>query len=274
MHLEHEPSDEMDILISEINNSDLGWKADTCKYQKKHPLYGSHCVHTGPLNLAQTNNENEEDLEHSSHNKKKFGDKNDANFMESLDLAQKWQKQYKDAQDIPDEELPEAIDFRNINGYDFTSHFRDQGHCGSCYTISFTQVMEARLKLKYGKEPPMLSPQMLMSCNYMNEGCDGGWPHFNVFLAENGHVVSEKCSPYQHNTKGDTCKNHEKCPPIAKVEKSYFVGGGWGATSEKKMMKEILRNGPINGDFQAPGMFSIYKEGIFSEKGIVHLKNK
>ena len=37
-------------------------------------------------------------------------------------------------------------------------------------------------------------------------------------------------------------------------------------------MKEVLRNGPINGDFQAPGMFSIYKEGIFSEKGIVHLK--
>jgi len=33
------------------------------------------------------------------------------------------------------------------------------------------------------------------------------------------------------------------------VENSYFVGGGWGATTEKKMMKEILRNGPINGDF-------------------------
>ena len=35
-----EPSDEMDLLISEINKSDLGWKADTCKYQKTHPLYG------------------------------------------------------------------------------------------------------------------------------------------------------------------------------------------------------------------------------------------
>lgn len=32
LHLEHKPSDEMDILISEINDSDLGWKADTCKY--------------------------------------------------------------------------------------------------------------------------------------------------------------------------------------------------------------------------------------------------
>jgi len=39
-------------------------------------------------------------------------------------------------------------------------------------------------------------------------------------------------------------------------------------------MKEILRNGPINGDFQAPSMFSLYKEGIFSEKGLIGLKNK
>jgi hypothetical protein len=37
------------------------------------------------------------------------------------------------------------------------------------------------------------------------------------------------------------------------------------------MMKEILRNGPINGDFQAPSMFSIYKEGIFSEKGLIDI---
>ena len=40
------------------------------------------------------------------------------------------------------------------------------------------------------------------------------------------------------------------------------------------MMKEILRNGPINGDFQAPSMFSIYKEGIFSEKGLIGVHKK
>ena len=113
-----------------------------------------------------------------------------------------------------------------------------------------------------------------MTCNYMNEGCDGGWPHFNVFLAQNGHVVSEDCAPYLHQTKNDKCKNYEQCKPIAAVENSYFVGGGWGATTEKKMMKEILRNGPINGDFQAPSMFAMYKEGVFSEKGIVHLAQK
>jgi len=47
-------------------------------------------------------------------------------------------KKYGDAAEIPDEDLPDSLDFRNIDGYDFTSFFRDQGHCGSCYTISFT----------------------------------------------------------------------------------------------------------------------------------------
>jgi len=39
-------------------------------------------------------------------------------------------------------------------------------------------------------------------------------------------------------------------------------------------MKEILRSGPINGDFQAPSAFSIYKEGIFSEKGLISIHEK
>jgi hypothetical protein len=45
---------------------------------------------------------------------------------------------FAQASEIPDSELPESLDFRDIGGYDFTSYFRDQEHCGSCYTISFT----------------------------------------------------------------------------------------------------------------------------------------
>lgn len=52
---------------------------------------------------------------------------------------------------IPDNEIPGEYDFRWLNGYDFTNPVRDQGHCGSCYTVAFSQAVEARLKLKYGK---------------------------------------------------------------------------------------------------------------------------
>ena len=36
----------------------------------------------------------------------------------------------------------------------------------------------------------------------------------------------------------------------------------------------MLRSGPINGDFQAPKIFSIYQEGIFSEKGLIDIHRK
>ena len=62
VHLEHKPSDEMDIMISAINSMDLGWKADTCKYQKSHAQYGSHCD-SEAINLVQTSRSAVDDLE-------------------------------------------------------------------------------------------------------------------------------------------------------------------------------------------------------------------
>ena len=42
----------MDVLIQAVNEADLGWKADVCKYQKHHSNYGSHCD-SDNLKLAQ-----------------------------------------------------------------------------------------------------------------------------------------------------------------------------------------------------------------------------
>ena len=126
--------------------------------------------------------------------KRRFGE-DTAEFKAALAQAQSWGKRYNSPDDIPDNEIPESYDFSNIGGYDFTGPIRDQGACGSCYTVSFTQVIESRLKLKYGKDMPQLSAQYLMQCNYLNEGCDGGWSFFHGYLAENGHLVSEDCAP-------------------------------------------------------------------------------
>jgi len=46
------------MLIEAINNLDLGWKADTCKYQKHHTNYGKHCE---GLALAQVQAKQEEE---------------------------------------------------------------------------------------------------------------------------------------------------------------------------------------------------------------------
>jgi len=103
--------------------------------------------------LAQTESELEENKK-----AKEFGPKSGKEFQDALEKAQSWYKKYSSAQDIPDSLIPESYDFRNIDGFDFTNPLRDQGACGSCYTVSFTQVVESRLKLRYGKKQPVLSP--------------------------------------------------------------------------------------------------------------------
>ena len=67
----------MDLLIETVNESDLTWKADVCKYQKHHAKYGKHC---DSLNLAQTKSSSDDNEE-----KKKFGDLKDPNFAKTLE---------------------------------------------------------------------------------------------------------------------------------------------------------------------------------------------
>jgi len=69
---------------------------------------------------------------------------------------------------------------------------------------------------------------MLLDCNYMNEGCEGGWPHFHSYFAEHGHLVSEECAPYQASTAGSSCSKHSACTPVAKVKGTYDLGGAYG----------------------------------------------
>ena len=48
-------------------------------------------------------------------------------------------------------DLPSSWDWRNVNGYDFTSKVRDQGGCGSCYAMSFIGTLESRAKILTGQ---------------------------------------------------------------------------------------------------------------------------
>ena len=80
-------------------------------------------------------------------------------------------------------------------------------------------------------------------------------------------MVDEECAPYEGKTKGTTCGQFKSCKPLAKILSTKYVGGGWGEVSEKQIMKELLRNGPLSVEFQANKLFQVYKEGILSEEG-------
>lgn len=93
-HLEHVPSDETDLAISFINSQDFGWKADTCKLQKHHADYGSHCENEEIL--AQTGSFTDLDDQNTSkanstqtHKKPQFGDSS-KEFKKALEKVQSW----------------------------------------------------------------------------------------------------------------------------------------------------------------------------------------
>jgi hypothetical protein len=99
-------------------------------------------------------------------------------------------------------------------------------------------------------------------CNYMAEGCEGGLAIFDGYLAEYGHLASEKCAPYKAKTKGDSCKNYSQCPGVAKVEKSYYLKGYNFNPTIADIQKEILLNGPLTTEFGADDNFSLYEKGV------------
>lgn len=100
-------------MIEAINSLDLGWKADTCKYQKHHANYGSHCESQILAQVSSKSNENEgeENKEVDLNGKKIWGGEG---FNEALAEARKYQTKYNSADQIPDNEVPANFDWRDI----------------------------------------------------------------------------------------------------------------------------------------------------------------
>ena len=144
MHHEYKPSDRNDVIIQTINDANLGWKADSCKLQKHHAQYcQDKASNTEGVILAQQASKNQ------------IGE--GEAWPQALKLAQQYRQKYASPDDIPDSELPQQFDWRDVNGYDFTGAVRDQKGCGSCYSFAFAQTMQSRLKVKYGYNAPPIS---------------------------------------------------------------------------------------------------------------------
>ena len=78
---------------------------------------------------------------------------------------------------------------------------------------------------------------------------------FHGFFAENANLVAEKCAPYQATSKEWSCGDFKHCKPVAKVNKSYYVGGYNFKPTTKMIQKEMLLNGPIVTEFNPNDRF-------------------
>eukprot|EP00689_Sawyeria_marylandensis_P001763 EC822375.1.p1 GENE.EC822375.1~~EC822375.1.p1 ORF type:complete len:197 (+),score=90.94 EC822375.1:3-593(+) len=110
------------------------------------------------------------------------------------------------------------------------------------------------------------SPQYVVNCNPLGQGCDGGMPflvgkYLNLF-----GTVKEDCQPYLGGDNlcfAEKCLNHHSPFQQFTVSDYAYVGGYYGASNEQLMMNEIYENGPISVAFMVYDDLVNYKEGIY-----------
>lgn len=68
--------------------------------------------------------------------------------------------------------LPASVDYTYL-----MQPVIDQGDCGSCWALAVMSQIEAIMKFRYPFFNNQLSPQILLDCDFLNYGCEGGWPY-------------------------------------------------------------------------------------------------
>jgi len=108
-------------------------------------------------------------------------------------------------------DIPSSLDWRDVNGEDWTTPIKDQLQdiCGSCWAFGALGGLEAMIKIWVNNSELEvdLSEQYMVSCS---PGDCGGWYWMNTirWIKYNG-AIPESCFPYQAD---DTIPCEEKCP--------------------------------------------------------------
>jgi len=140
---------------------------------------------------------------------------------------------------------------------------KDQGQCGSCWSFGTTGDVEGTHFLA-GNDLVSLSEQQLVSCDRIDEGCNGGLQEDAFkYVIKNG-LTTEKNYPYTagHGRAG-SCDSSKTTPVAASISSWVQVSkSGVGKTpDEDAIQTALLASGPITIGINASPM-QLYRKGI------------
>jgi cathepsin B len=142
---------------------------------------------------------------------------------------------------------------------------RDQGHCGSCWAHAASEVLSDRFCIaSKGQTNVVLSPQYLVSCDYIDFGCSGGTLYTSWTFLRFFGIATDGCRPY---TAGDG--HVDSCPIFSSTcadgsdFKKYYASEFYMLGSVEEMKRNILEKGPIETGFMVYADFIQYKGGIY-----------
>jgi cathepsin C len=154
---------------------------------------------------------------------------------------------------------------------------RDQGQCGSCYTFGSTNMYNARARIvTAGKFNGLFSPQDIVSCSMLSQGCDGGFPYLVSRYGVSYGIVEEQDFPYASgNGTAPPCSNENPSAKRFRVSNYRYIGGYFGGCSAEGMQRAIMTGGPVAVSFEVTDAFMHYKGGVFvSPAGVKATRSK
>lgn len=159
--------------------------------------------------------------------------------------------------------------------YDFEKEFakckqevRDQARCGSCWAFGAAEAFEDRI-CRASSNTVRLSTQDMVSCEYDQYACDGGYlDRAWNYLAKTG-IVTEECFPYS-SFGGEVESCPSTCTGVGEFRK-YKVKNNKQICSfldkktdcQNKIKEELANNGPLEVAFTVYQDFMSYKSGVY-----------
>jgi len=172
------------------------------------------------------------------------------------------QRQWANDELIDVGDLPKSWDWRNAAGKNYVGKVRNQGPCGSCYSVAVSEMITARMRILQKKpDAPSTTPDRVLKCAQYAQGCNGGFPYLAAKYLQDYGSVTEETQPYTP-TDG-ACPTVPKSKVASRNVDYKYIGGYYGACSEKAMLRELYDHGPFVAGFEVGMGFNTYQSGVF-----------
>jgi C1A family cysteine protease len=155
-------------------------------------------------------------------------------------------------------DYPATLDWRDLNGEDWTTPIRNQGACGSCAAFATTGAIESRLEIAFGNSTlgPDLSEAHLFFCGGGGSCARGWYPSAALDTARDTGITDEGCYPY--DVSDQTCS---LCPDWDSRLTSLE---DWiGLTNAADMKQALSDHGPFEATILVYSDFFGYTEGVY-----------
>ncbi|CDW90335.1 cathepsin b [Stylonychia lemnae] len=169
--------------------------------------------------------------------------------------------------------LPTSFDWRTQMAA-CTHPVKDQNRCGSCWAFAATGFLQDRFCIQSGGSVIVdLSSQDMVSCDFSNSGCSGGWLSSSVNYLINHGVVSHECLSYS-STAGQTTSCKYRCDDKSTPYKKY----GCRFNSMKILIdsedikQDLMTNGPSMFAFLIYSDFTSYNTGIYEVSNSAYVR--